>query len=519
MNKNIKKSLCILLSMLTVAFSASFAFGGQSDSQPFAKGTASCERFRIPAMVTLPDGSVVTSADIRYGGGWDSPANIDIGVQVSKDAGKNWSDINVVNYFGDFENGNSVDAVPKSASFIDSALLRSSEGTIFLVCDACPAYIGSAAARNNGSGLIEGKIILCDKTTEDGAESGEMTKAKYPYYIGEFDKGFAPVLKFSDSSVYDGYYVDKEFNLYRDNDGSKENVIVSVFDKDGNKIRRAVQANVFYAASPVKIYPTFYTWLRKSENGGKSWSEPFILNAQIGAKGFTGVCPGQGFAFKFGGKERLAFAVYDTNDGSEKTSVIYSDDNGLTWARGEKITAKGYAKKTSETQLIQLDDKTIRAYSRNRGRYIGYADSTDGGKTWSKHYQDGGLKYCSDCMVSFINYSKEIDGKRVVLASYPTTAPRKLGVLKVGLVGDDNRITWQYEYKLSDSDKANSFNYSCLGELPDGSVAILYENDWTEISYRVIPFEELVSAETKVSTFKLFWQNVLTAFLKIAANF
>ena len=47
-------------------------------TQPFAEGTLNCERFRIPALYTLADGSVLAGADVRYGHGSDSPNNIDI---------------------------------------------------------------------------------------------------------------------------------------------------------------------------------------------------------------------------------------------------------------------------------------------------------------------------------------------------------------------------------------------------------------------------------------------------------
>ncbi len=514
MNNIFKKVLCIALSVLAITGNLIIAMASETSAQPYYTSAANCENFRIPAMITLNNGNILTSADIRYGNIWDSPSNIDTGVSISSDNGKSWSKINTVNHFYDCDDSCSDNAITKSASFIDSALLQSSEGTVFLLCDACPAFIGSSAAKKNGSGYIDGKIVLCDKTTESEAESGNLSKECYPYYIDEFVGNYASVNTFENASNYNGYYVDREFNLYKINNATMEKVMISALDADGNKTENYVQANVFYACSPVKIYPTFYTWLRTSTDNGITWSSPIILNQQIKSKGFTGICPGKGIEFNFNGKQRLAFAVYDTNDGYEKTSIIYSDDNGKTWERGEKIKAKGLAKKSSESQIVFLNENTIRIYSRNSAKYIGYADSTDGGKTWTHHFVDTSLKYCSDCMVSFINYSKTLDGKRVIIASYPSTASRKLGVIKVGLIDKSNTVDWKYEYKVTDSQTNSSYAYSCLTELPDGSIGLLYENGPAEITYINLSFDELVSKENQINALIRFFRNIFTIIIQ-----
>ena len=38
---------------------------GETLQQPFLKGTGGSDNFRIPAMVTLDDGSIITAADAR----------------------------------------------------------------------------------------------------------------------------------------------------------------------------------------------------------------------------------------------------------------------------------------------------------------------------------------------------------------------------------------------------------------------------------------------------------------------
>lgn len=480
-------------------------------SQPYAKGTADSDYFRIPSMITLKSGRVFVSADVRYGHGTDSPANIDTGVRYSDDYGDSWSEIQLVNHFTDMEDV-SVDETPtNTASFIDSACVAGADDTIYLICDACPAYIGSRAAKHNDSGYIDGKIALCDKTTEDKPESGNLDTAHYPYYIGEYTDGFAPVQKFSDNSVYANYYVDKEFNLYTKGD-TMTPVMIPQLDCHGKVTTKNTQANVFYVGSPVKIYPTFYTWMRTSKDGGQHWSDPFILNPQINAKGFTGVGPGRGFCLN----GRIMFCVYDTNNGNEYASVIYSDDNGQTWHRGEKATQVGAAGKSSESQLVLLPDGTLRMYSRNIANYIGYTDSKDGGQTWGTYRLDKSLKYCSDCMVSFLNYSGQIDGKDVILASCPVTAKRKLGALRIGLVDKQGKVDWAYQYNLTNDFEDITFIYSCLSELPDGRIALLYEHEAAGITYDVFTLDQLMVHEKQPGKLQIrliqFWQWLLRLF-------
>ena len=78
------------------------------------------------------------------------------------------------------------------------------------------------------------------------------------------------------------------------------------------------------------------------------------------------------------GKERILFCVYDNNGLFkdpifENASVIYSDDNGITWHRSEKIKIKAGLQKTSEAQLVKIEGKNykaLRIYARNLSNYI-----------------------------------------------------------------------------------------------------------------------------------------------------
>ena len=60
----------LLCALLPVSSPVVCAYAKQAEN-PFAQGTLFCERFRIPALLTLQDGSVLAAADLRWNHGKD----------------------------------------------------------------------------------------------------------------------------------------------------------------------------------------------------------------------------------------------------------------------------------------------------------------------------------------------------------------------------------------------------------------------------------------------------------------
>lgn len=469
---------------------------------PFSSGTLNSKLFRIPVLLTLKSGRVIACADIRYGNGTDDPANIDIGVRYSDDNGKSWSEPKFINEFCDMEYEDHNVAIPSSASFIDSAMVEAKDGVLYHASDMCPAFMGlwSAGTYGKDNGFIDGKIALCDKTTSSKAESTKLNKTNYPYFIDDFDElGFAQVKRFSDNEGYNDYYVDRDYNVYKKADEEYTPVLIKQLKKDGSLSEKDITANVFYANSPIKVYPTYFLWIKKSYDNGESWVEGRIINTEISSRGFTGFAPGRGFSVDVNGKNRVMFPVYDNNDGREYASVIYTDDGGKTWHRSKKANEVSLAGKSSESQIVLLNNNVLRMYSRNIAGYISYCDSTDFGESWGKYKIDHALSYCSNCQFSVINYSKEIDGKKVIIISYPSEKIRKLGAIRVGIVNEDNSVEWRYRKNVTTSLNPFSFVYSCLTELSDGSILDLYESDKAELSIIKYTLDDLMVNERGIS--------------------
>lgn len=379
-------------------------------------------------MVTLSDGTIVAATDAR----WNTTSDgfgLDTVVSRSSDGGATWN-YTFANYLGD--NGNMFNS--SSTAFIDPALVVDNNNTIYMLVDLFPAggYIRNISA---GSGYNDsGRLKL---TTE----TNPSDKSTYDYYL-DGDK----IYDNSGNAVSD-LTVDKYFNV------------------TGTYNDTNINTNLFFSDSPFKVLKTSYLYLTKSTDNGATWSEPIMLNSQVknNSEIFYGVGPGRGLVTKLdSGTERIIFPCY-THDkyGVEKTSVIYSDD-GINWKRSGSMTSQ-----SSEATLVEAGGR-IYMFTRGGGYYV----SENHGETWSEK-KDVTTSYNLGCQINAITYSKEIDGHQAILLSAPSsTSSRANGMIFVGLIQEDGSIQWKYTYAVNNG----TYQYSCMTELKDGSIALLYEN-------------------------------------------
>lgn len=416
---------------------------GTAKGQPFSKGTGGSSNFRIPAMVTLSDGRLVAAADARWNATYDG-YGLDTVVSRSSDNGANWS-YTFANYLGD--NGNEYNT--SSTAFIDPALAVSGS-TVYMLVDLYPSgtYIGNV---QKGTGFDAAGNLLLKKRDE----------SDFNYYL-EGDK----IYSVEGDEEQPGYSVDNYFNLTDPNDAT---------------------SNLFFSNSPFQVLATSYLYLTKSTDGGKTWSEPMMLNPQVkeDSDSFYGVGPGRGLVTSSG---RIMFPCYTYTTSDGNTSVIYSDDGGETWDRGAAV-----AEQTSEAALVEADGR-IYMFTRHGGYYV----SEDKGETWSEK-KSVDITYNTDCQISAITYSCKINGQTAILLSAPSSrSSRSAGKIFVGLVDDeDGSINWEYTYDVNSS----SYAYSCLTELKseDGTspnIGLLYENGTGSITYTRLSISDIAPDAT-----------------------
>ena len=462
--------------------------------------------YRIPSLLTLKSGNMISAIDARFGGTHDSPNNIDIAVSRSEDGGKEWSEPFLAFHYDDFED-NTIEIplgtqvrVNQSASFIDPVLLQDEETErVFLIADAMPAGYGSPQAVS-GSGYKEingQKYLKLQKAGE----------TDYNYTVRE------------NNIIYDDrtneateYSLNANFEILKNNELQTVKQKASRYDPTGTSgalvvgtTNKDVAMNIMYENATFKVLPTTWLYMKYSDDDGKTWSDPVFLNGMVKPENsrVLVVGPGRGIQIKDGSyKGRLIIPVYDTS----KSGIIYSDDHGITWTYAEGPNTSAAA--MSETQIVEMPDGSLKVYARSNNSKIASAASIDGGETWSAaQYVEGLTQPGWGSQLSVIRYDGLIDGKPAVIMSSPAGVGnyRRDGRVKIGLITDTNeegiakyQVEWKYDYSVDGQNVG--FAYSCLTELPNHNIGLLYEkydsyNPAELHSQDIIKYEELTLSD------------------------
>ena len=436
---------------------------GTTTGNPFKKGTADSNSFRIPAMVTLSDGTIVAAADARWNSTLDN-GGIDTLVSVSDDQGKTWH-YSYANYLGD--NGNAYDNT--SSCFIDPALAVDWNDTIYMLVDLYPygvAITGTAAHTSeiDKTGFDkQGRLLLSNDNHNT-----------YGYYLdGE-------VIRSTSGAEQTGYTVDGLFNVY----------------KNGQ-----YHSNLFFADCDFKVQRTGYLYLTKGTYDAADktidWSDPQLLPLKGDYERACLVGPGRGLVTA---DERIVFPVYSYRDtGAEFTGLVHSED-GKNWHRTSALTGVD----SSEAAIVELPSGDLRVFFRNHKSRLCYADySFESGWANEGSWTMTNVPVNSNTQLSAITYSKTFGNEQVILVSCPagpnpdqgssnnaggSDGFRKNGRIFAFAIDEDfdeenGDLPYQLELlgQLKVNDGGAEFMYSCLTENLDGSVAILFEdhqNGW-----------------------------------------
>lgn len=429
---------------------------GTSAGQPFPTNIG-VGHYRIPAIQTLDDGTLVASADARWGA-WQNPddcANIDSIVSRSTDNGTTWN-YTFANYIADNSNARDFQA----ATFIDPSLATDGT-TLYMVTDLFPGQNESkncSVAAQTGTGFdTDGNLLLKENANE----------SSFDYYLKD-----NAIYNVSDDSQVSGYSVDAYFNL----------------SKDGE-----VLGNLFtYSTAYYQPLMTSYLYFTKSTDGGATWSEPRLLNMKNGNENYYLVSPGRGLVTTDG---TIIYPCYTKLNGSEFcASLLYSADHGATWKRSESA-----AFDTSEGDIVQLNDETLRYFYRHNTKnttqlqYVDITGSAKDGYKFGSAVTVSGVTSYSGCNLSAITYSKTVDGKQVILVSSPTNG-RTAGKIFTFTVEADNTLKLAATYDVNGT---AAYSYSSVTEQKDGSIGLLYENgDAGNVTYANLAMDEIASGVT-----------------------
>lgn len=438
--------------------------------------------FRIPSLLALYSGTVIAAADARYGGTHDAKSKINTAFAKSTDGGKTWGQPTLPLKFDDYVAKNidwPRDSVGKnvqiqgSASYIDPVLLEDKEThRVFLFADMMPAGIVSSNA-SVGSGFkeVDGKKYLKLHWKDDAAGT-------YDYSVREN----GTIYNDTTNSATE-YSVDGEYNLYKNGNA----MLCKQYDYnfEGTKLLETqtdtdVNMNVFYKDADFKVFPTTYLAMKYSDDEGETWSDLQIVSTfKPEESKFLVLGPGVGKQIANGEHAgRLIVPLYSKS--SAELGFMYSDDHGNNWTYVEADQNTGGA--TAEAQIVEMPDGSLKTYLRTGSGYIAQVMSTDGGETWSERVPLTEIATTGyGTQLSVINYSQPVDGKPAILLSAPNaTNGRKNGKIWIGLISetgnsgkDKYSVDWKYCYSVDTPQMG--YSYSCLTELPDGEIGLLYE--------------------------------------------
>lgn len=245
----------------------------------------------------------------------------------------------------------------------------------------------------------------------------------------------------------------------------------------------------FNSQQGMDIKQTAQLVMTKSDDDGKTWSEPVNFTSQLKDPFWYFLLqgPGSGITMEDG---TIVFAnQFIGADRIPNAGIMYSKDHGKTW-----LTHNYARSNTTEAQVVELEPGVLMLNMRdNRGGSRAVSITHDMGKTWQEHPSSRTALQESVCMASLIKVKAEdnIFGKDILLFSNPNVIKdRKDITIKASL---DGGLTWLPENQLL-IDEDHSWGYSCLSMIDKETVGIFYESSVAHMAFQAIKLSDIIKS-------------------------
>ncbi|MCR5149650.1 MAG: glycoside hydrolase [Clostridiales bacterium] len=436
-----------------------------TEGQPFPAGTGGCDMFRIPGLITLDNGYLFATSDARWNDADSDYGGIDTIYALSEDNGETWRHGYAV-YFPD-----SLGTPPNPENVttcIDSTPMQTPDGAIHIFVNINPSGITTALNwPGSGTGFFtvggRKRLAVTDSFEKSGFNPCKHPEY-YPYYIGDFENGFAPIESVNGEKTV--YIIDEFFNIYK----SAENGPEHLWQKQEESEENIVQ-NLFYRRSAFHVFSTMYTFHLVSTDIAKTWHGS-IISDQIKSEDESGLiaAPGSGLVTK-DGLCVLPFYTLEENRPFEnsKSRLAFSYDKGKTWQITAPLNVSKEIPWSGESKPVLLPKGNIRLFFRTDTKRICYADYDMKSQKWLEPVKTD-IVIHSDCNFGAINC-----GSRILLTCpcgiNEDAADRFNGKLFCFDLDKNCNLILKDKVAIDE----NIFSYSVLTETADGKIGVLYD--------------------------------------------
>jgi len=335
-------------------------------------------------------------------------------------------------------------------------LVRTNNGTLIAVYDV----------RYHGWGDLPGHIDVGMSRSTDGGRTWEPMQVV-------MDMGGDGDPKWRGDGIGDpAVLVDRETNT----------IWVAATWSHGNRSWRG-------SGPGLEPHETGQLMLVRSDDDGRTWSKPINITKQVKDPAWCFVLqgPGRGITMRDG---TLIFAAQYQDPPNRNrlphSTIIYSKDRGETWRIGV-----GAFDDTTESQVVELEPGVLMLNCRyNRAPYRVVMVTRDMGRTWTEHPTSRkALPEPISCMASLITLHVPDQPGRWLAFSNPHVTDRPRRHMTIQLSGDDG-ATWPARHRLL-IDEGVSAGYSCMTQIDDETLGILYEGSRAHMTFQRIRIRDL----------------------------